>query len=84
MNEDYADEWEDLTEKEIFIGCLTELQQIRLLLQGAENNTEQRETMFVCDRCGETLSKDERKQHAVKGHNAHESMVDEMFTAVTE
>jgi hypothetical protein len=73
-------QWQDLSEKELLIGVLTELQQIRLLLQGAENDESERTDGFACDLCGEVVQKDDRHTHAVSGHNVHSSEVDSMFS----
>jgi len=74
-------EWEDLTEKEILIGILTELQQIRLTLQDAE--PQESITRYSCQKCGWEGSKEDRRNHLDK-HNAPQAMLDELFTQTTE
>jgi len=79
---DYSEQWDDLEEKDILIGILTELQQIRLTLQGAENEQEEPQQVFECDKCGTTVPKDERERHAIESHNAPKGMVDSLFSEV--
>jgi len=81
---DYEEEWQDLSEKEIMIGVLTELQQIRLLLQETETDRDASEQMFECKRCGEHVTSADKHTHATNGHNAHSGMVDQMFSPVIE
>jgi len=83
MTEDYEQEWDNLDEKEILMGILTELQQIRLLLQ-AENldQEDSSKQLFECTKCGKTYSKDERREHAMSTHKAPEDMVDSLFTEI--
>lgn len=82
MTDDYADDWDDLTEKEILIGILTELQQIRLLLsqdtQGASDDADDTDA-YRCQKCSETVPADARERHAMQQHKAPADMVGEMF-----
>lgn len=75
-------EWQDLTEKEILLGILTELQQIRLLLQGTEPAQDDAQEVFECAKCGKQVSEEDRQQHAQSAHNAPVSMVDGLFERV--
>jgi len=79
---DYTDEWDELSEKEILIGILTELQQIRMAVtqadSGASDGADTADT-YECTHCGATVTAAERKQHAYSKHNAPPEMVDGMF-----
>jgi len=80
--DDYADEWDDLTEKDILVGILTELQQIRLLLSEADSDAlsdSDEPTTYSCQRCPATVPADERERHARKQHKAPGDMIEEMF-----
>lgn len=84
-NDNYADEWEQLTEKEILIGILTELQQIRLVLTDAERSASDDAggtDAYQCQRCEETVPADARERHARETHKAPSDMVDGMFEVV--
>ena len=82
MTDDYTDDWNDLTEKEILIGILTELQQIRLLLSeadtGASDDADETDT-YRCQRCNETVPADARERHARKTHKAPPDMAERLF-----
>jgi len=75
---DYTDEWDELSEKEILIGILTELQQIRMAVTDASDDAEG-ERGYRCRRCNETVPADAREQHARSTHKAPPGMVDGMF-----
>ena len=82
MTDDFEGEWEDLTEKEILIGVLTELQQIRLLLQGQNGSQTDTEPVYECVKCGAEVPKQDREQHARGQHKAPGSMALELFEKV--
>jgi len=82
-NDPREQEWQELDDKEILMGVLTELQQIRLLLQGAENGHEgTSESVYECTKCGTQVKKDERRDHAISSHKAPPDMVDGIFKEV--
>lgn len=82
MTDDYSQQWDELEEKEILIGILTELQQIRLHLQGAESQQENSEQMFECTRCGTTVTEANKAEHARKSHKAPPGLEDNLFSKV--
>jgi len=85
MTDDYADDWQDLTEKEILIGILTECQQIRMAVTQADSTaSDDSDTAdtYECTHCGATVTAAERKQHAYSKHNAPPEMVGGMFEVV--
>jgi len=77
----YADEMDDLTEKEILLGILGELGHIRMLLQGEREPSEDSSTEWECARCGKVVDHDQRASHASGSHNATMEMVSGMFEA---
>jgi len=80
-NDDYAAEYDDIPDKDILIGILTELQQIRVMLQARETRDDTPPT-YACDRCDAEVPKDKRAQHARDAHKAPPSMATEIFTPV--
>ena len=82
--DDYAAEYDDLEEKDILIGILTELQQIRVMLQARDAGDDDDDTppTYACDRCDAEVPKDKRAQHARDAHKAPPSMATEIFTEV--
>lgn len=81
--DDYADEWDEIDEKVLLAQILTELQQIRLAIQGAEQATEQSDT-FECRKCGATVEADARERHASEQHRAPPGAEDTLFTGVSD
>jgi len=75
-----SDEWSDLTEKEILIGVLTELQQIRMTLQSAQTDTEANTEVLSCQRCEWQGPKEKATAHARDVHKAPPSIADSIFT----
>jgi hypothetical protein len=85
MTDDYADDWQDLTEKELLVGILTELQQLRLILSQADSGASDDgdgEDAYRCQRCGESVPADARGRHARESHRAPPGMVEGMFEVV--
>mgnify|MGYP000235144372 CR=1 FL=1 len=68
--DDYADEWDDLTEKELLVGVLTELQQIRLLLSDADRERDADPDQYECTECRTTVPADKRERHVREQHKA--------------
>jgi hypothetical protein len=86
-DEVFEAEWEDLTEKEILVGILSELQQIRVVLSQADSGAQSEsdgDVMYRCRRCpdGTEVAKGDRERHATKQHKAPVDMVDSMFERV--
>jgi len=77
--DDFNDQYDDLEEKDILIGILTELQQIRMLLQAHEGDDDG-PTTYECDRCGAAVPEDKREAHARDAHKAPPDMADAIFT----
>jgi hypothetical protein len=85
MTDDYGDEWDQLTEKELLVGILTELQQIRMAVTQAESDASDdadSADTYECTHCGAAVTAAERTQHAHNTHNAPPEMVDGMFEVV--
>jgi len=80
--DDYAAEYDDIPEKDILIGILTELQQIRVMLQARDTGDDDTPPVYACDRCGAEVPKDKRETHARDAHKAPPSMATEIFTPV--
>lgn len=83
--DDYEAEWDDLDEKVILAQILTELQQIRLLLSGADTgarNDSGAPDTYECKYCEETVSEGKRERHAEGQHNAPPGVWEEMFEVV--
>jgi len=80
--DDYSEQYEDLEEKDILIGILTELQQIRVMLQTRDTGDDDTPPTYACDRCGAEVPEDKRAAHARDAHKAPADMADKMFTAV--
>ena len=78
--DDYDDQWNQLTEKTLLVQCVTELQQIRMLLQSQtqEPQTPDEQT-YLCVKCDAEVTKDDREQHATGQHNAPSDMVKSLF-----
>jgi len=79
--QDYEDEWEQLDEKVIQAQILTELQQIRMLLQ-SQQEPQSDSVRHRCTKCGETVSEDKRERHAQREHKAPADMADALFEVV--
>jgi len=79
---DYAAEYDELDDKDILIGILTELQQIRVMLQARDTGDDDTPPTYACDRCDATVPKDKRAAHARDAHKAPPSMATEIFTEV--
>lgn len=73
---DQQAEWEDLTQKEILIGCLTELQQIRMALEADEP---EQEPQVLCTRCGWDGPESLKESHAKERHKAPPDIANGMF-----
>ena len=80
--DDYSEQYDDLDDKDILIGILTELQQIRVMLQARETDTDDTPPTYACDRCDAEVPKDKRATHARDAHKAPPSMATEIFTPV--
>ncbi|UBF23335.1 hypothetical protein M1M40_gp57 [Halorubrum tailed virus 29] len=81
-NDDYSEQYDDLEEKDILLGILTELQQIRVMLQARDTSDDDAPPTFACDRCDAEVPKDKRETHARDAHKAPPSMATEIFTRV--
>jgi len=68
-------------EKELLVGILTELQQIRLTLQ--DTQTPEPVDEYICKRCGKTVAESDRKKHA-ETHNYPTDHAGQLFKRVTE
>jgi len=79
--QDYEDEWEQLDEKVIQAQILTELQQIRMLLQ-SQQEPQNDSVRYRCTKCGATVATDEREAHARREHKAPSDMADALFEVV--
>ena len=79
--QDYEDEWEQLGEKVIQAQILTELQQIRMLLQ-SQQEPQSDSVRYRCTKCGATVATDEREAHARREHKAPADMADALFEVV--
>jgi hypothetical protein len=73
-------DFHDLTEKEILIGVLTELQQIRLTLQSTQADTETQTAVLSCQRCEWEGPQEKATAHAREAHKAPPSLADSLFT----
>lgn len=80
---EYEQEYQDLSEKDILIGILTELQQLRLLLSNADTGTTQDAgadaRMYECQHCDATVKAGERERHAESAHKAPPDMAESLF-----
>jgi hypothetical protein len=85
--ETYEAQWQQLDEKVILAQILTELQQIRLLLQnadsGAQSDADDAAT-YRCRECQTTLPADARERHAREQHKAPPGMEERFFERVSE
>ena len=79
---DYAAEYDDLEDKDILIGILTELQQIRVMLQARDAGDDDTPPTYACDRCDAEVPEDKRATHARDAHKAPPSLAEGMFTRV--
>jgi hypothetical protein len=77
--QDYEDKWEQLDEKVIQAQILTELQQIRMLLQ-SQQEPQSDSVRYRCTKCGATVANDEREAHARREHKAPADKVESLFT----
>ena len=77
--DDYAEQWADLTEKELLVGILTELQAIRVAL--ADDPTpDDAEPRYRCQYCDDVVTADDRERHARESHKAPRAIaLSEMF-----
>lgn len=80
--ERYEQQWQELDEKVLLAQILTELQQIRLSLQGDRGGREDASTVYECVRCGARVEADERERHASGEHRAPPGVVEELFKEV--
>jgi len=79
--DDYSEQYDDLEEKDILIGILTELQQIRVMLQTRDTGDDDTPPTYACDRCDAEVPEDKRAAHARDAHKAPPGMATEIFTA---
>jgi hypothetical protein len=79
---DYSDQYDDLEEKDILIGILTELQQMRMMMQAQQTAGSDDTATYSCDRCNATVPEDKRVAHARDAHKTPPGMADEIFTRV--
>ena len=75
--EEYEEQLENLTEKEIMLEIMAEIKTIRYGLQTGDFGTlerqeqEQSETeVYLCKMCMKEVRKSHRQQHLIKEHNA--------------
>jgi hypothetical protein len=82
MTDDYADEWEQVSEKVLLAQIYAELQQIRVALEGAQSRSEQEQDAdtYRCKRCNATVQADARERHAREQHKCPPDMEDVLFT----
>ena len=83
--QDFEQQWDDLDDKVILVQILTELQQIRMALTGAAQDSQTNrnsEPMYECKRCGTQVTQGEKERHAYKQHKAPSDMLGGMFTEV--
>lgn len=79
----YAAEWEELSEKVILAQLLAEQQRTNLLLERALSDgmdDAEATPTYDCQKCSATVKADERERHAMNQHNAGAEMVDALFT----
>ena len=67
--QDFEAQLEDTDTKAVLLGIHAELQAIRTLLDGAQTDTESKETA-TCDLCGETKPIESLVEHAITEHKA--------------
>lgn len=77
----YEEQWQQLDEKVIQAQILTELQQIRMLLQ-SQQEPQNDSVRYRCTKCGATVATDEREAHARREHKAPADMADALFEVV--
>ena len=71
QEDEYEEELEQVDSKALLAGIHSELMQIRVLLQQAnENDSEPSEQVYECHFCSETYGKREIQSHAVEAHKA--------------
>jgi len=84
-HDEYADEWEDLTERELLQGIFIELTQIRALLSdadtGASRQSEESEE-YECVKCGTVMPRGDCARHAESEHRAPPGEWQSLFEAV--
>lgn len=71
--------WEDIDEKVLLAQILTELQQIRVAIQGAEQGAEP-SAVYECRKCGATVPEDARERHARETHRCPPGAEASLFT----
>lgn len=81
QQDDFQAQWDDLDEKVILAQILTELQQIRVAIQGADTGAEESKS-YECRKCGATVPTDARQRHAREQHRAPPGAEDTLFTEV--
>ena len=81
--DDFEAQWDDLDEKVILAQILTELQQIRVAIQGADTGAQESKS-YECRKCGATVPMDARARHAREQHRAPPGAEDTLFTEVGE
>ena len=81
--DDFEAQWDDLDEKVILAQILTELQQIRVAIQGADTGAQESKS-YECRKCGATVPTDARARHAREQHRAPPGAEDTLFTEVGE
>ena len=79
--EQYADEWEQVSEKVLLAQIYAELQQIRVALTDAQSRSEQEQDAdaYQCKRCNATVQADALERHAREQHKAPPDMIDSLF-----
>jgi len=81
--ERYEQEFEELELKVIQVQILSELQAIRMLLQGEDLESREDSTeRFECTKCEWQGPKDERQAHAQETHKAPATMLGHLFTRI--
>lgn len=83
--EAYEEEFEELDPKVLQVQILTELQRIRMLLEGTEESTSQAESVrCTMPGCSWSGTHDEREEHATNTHGWHTTMGDETLSDMYE
>ena len=79
--EQYAAEWEQVSEKVLLAQIYAELQQIRVALTDAQAGSDAAEEpdAYQCQRCNATVQADARERHAREQHKAPPDMIDSLF-----
>jgi hypothetical protein len=81
------EDFEDVSQKELLVYILGELQQIRVVLSEADSGAQSEsdgDVMYRCRRCpdGTEVAKGDRERHATTQHKAPADMVESMFERV--